>query len=390
MAPQREWFEKDYYKVLGVAENADHKEIAKAYRKLAKQFHPDANPGSEDRFKDVSAAYDVLGDEAKRKEYDEVRRMGAAGNPFAGMAGGARPGGAGFGTNFRVDDLGDLLGNIFGRSGRTRAGGPGAGAAGTRAGGASSVAARGADLETSLHLSFMDAVHGLTTTVNVTSEVTCHTCHGNGAAPGTAPTVCPVCGGRGVVNDNQGLFSFSQPCQACRGTGFKIEHPCPTCYGTGVEYAARQVKVRIPAGVEDGQRIRVKGRGGAGRGGAPAGNLLVVVHVEAHPLFGRKGRDLTVTAPVTFPEAALGTTITVPTLDKPVKLKVPAGTRSGRTFRVRGRGVSGSGSHPAGDLLVTVDVAVPSELTPEEKDAVAGLAAMMDGERLRQAQWGDT
>jgi molecular chaperone DnaJ len=387
VAPQREWFEKDYYKVLGVAENADHKEIAKAYRKLAKQYHPDANPGSEDRFKEISAAYDVLGDEAKRKEYDEVRRMGAAGNPFAGMADGGRPGGAGgFGANFRVDDLGDLLGNIFGRSGRTGRGG-GAGG-GTRAGTGAATAVHGADLETSLHLSFLDAVNGLTTTVNVTSEVTCHTCHGNGAAPGTAPTLCPVCGGRGVVNDNQGLFSFSQPCQACSGTGFKIEHPCPTCYGTGVEYAARQVKVRIPAGVEDGQRIRVKGRGGAGRGGGPAGNLFVVVHVDPHPVFGRKGKDLTVTAPVTFPEAALGTTITVPTLDKPVKLKVPAGTRSGRTFRVRGRGVPASGG--AGDLLVTVDVAVPSHLTKEEKEAVASLSGLMDGEHLRQAQWGDT
>ncbi len=389
MAPQREWFEKDYYKVLGVADNADHKEIAKAYRKLAKQYHPDANPGSEERFKEISAAYEVLGDEAKRKEYDEVRRVGAAGNPFAGMAGG-RPGAAGgFGANFKVDDLGDLLGNIFGRSGRTARGGPGVGGAGTRPGGGPSMAARGADLETSLHLSFLDAVNGLTTTVNVTSEVTCRTCHGNGSAPGTAPTVCPVCGGRGVINDNQGLFSFSQPCQTCSGSGFKIEHPCTTCHGTGVEYASRQVKVRIPAGVEDGQRIRVKGRGGAGRNGGPAGNLLVVVRVDAHPVFGRRGRDLTVSAPVTFPEAALGTTISVPTLDKPVKLKVPAGTRSGRTFRVRGRGVPAGGSRPAGDLLVTVDVVVPSHLTPEEKDAVASLAGLMDGENLRHAQWGE-
>jgi molecular chaperone DnaJ len=389
VAPQREWFEKDYYKVLGVAENAAQKDIAKAYRKLAKQFHPDANPGSEEQFKEISAAFDVLGDEAKRKEYDEVRRMGAAGNPFATGAG--RPGGAGGfgGGNFRVDDLGDLLGNIFGRNGRGagRSGGsPGSG----RTGGGTGVgaASRGADLETSLHLSFLDAVHGLTTTVNVTSEVACHTCHGNGAAPGTAPTVCPVCGGRGVIQDNQGLFSFSQPCQTCAGSGFKIEHPCPTCFGSGVEYAARQVKVRIPPGVEDGQRIRVKGRGGAGRAGGPAGNLFVVVHVDAHPVFGRRGRDLTVTAPVTFPEAALGTTITVPTLDKAVTLKVPAGTRSGRTFRVRGRGVGAPAGGTAGDLLVTVDVAVPNRMSPEEKEAVDALAGVMDGENLRAAAWG--
>ena len=381
MAPQREWFEKDYYKVLGVSDTATDKEIAKAYRKLAKQYHPDANPGSEDRFKEISAAYEVLGDEARRKEYDEVRRLGAAGNPFANMGGGAgRPGG-GFTGNFRVDDLGDLLGNIFGRSRGGRTGGNAGGGVGATG------ATRGADLETTLHLSFLDAVHGLTTTVNVTSEVACHTCHGNGAAPGTAPTVCPVCGGRGVVQDNQGLFSFSQPCQACSGSGFKVENPCPTCHGTGVEYAARQVKVRIPAGVEDGQRIRVKGRGGAGRAGGPAGNLYVVVHVDPNPVFGRKGKDLTLTVPITFAEAALGTTVTVPTLDKAVTLKVPAGSRSGRTFRVRGRGVPASSG--AGDLLVTVEVAVPERLTADEQKAVAALGDVMKGEELRAGLWGD-
>ena len=390
MAPQREWFEKDYYQVLGVAENADHKEIAKAYRKLAKQYHPDANPGSEERFKEISAAYEVLGDEAKRKEYDEVRRLGAAGNPFAGMAGSGRggAGAGGFGSNFRVDDLGDLLGNIFGRAGRGGRGSAGAGAAAGGAGPSGMAATRGADLETSLHLSFLDAVNGLTTTVNVTSEVTCHTCHGNGAAPGTAPIVCPICGGRGVINDNQGLFSFSQPCQNCGGTGLKVEHPCPTCTGSGVEYSARQVKVRIPAGVEDGQRIRVKGRGGVGRNGGPAGNLFVVVHVDAHPVFGRKGKDLTVIAPVTFPEAALGASITVPTLDKPVTLKVPAGTRSGRTLRVRGRGVPGQNG--SGDLLVSVEVTVPEHLTDEQKEAVSRLAKVTDGASLRSATWGET
>jgi molecular chaperone DnaJ len=388
MAAQREWFEKDYYKVLGVAENASDKDIARAYRKLAKQHHPDANPGSEERFKEISAAYDVLGDPAKRKEYDDVRRLGAAGNPFGAPGAGGRPGG--FAGNFRVDDLGDLLGNIFGRSGRSGRGGAGAGSAGSAGRAAGMAAAKGADLETSLHLSFLDAVNGLTTTVNVTSEVSCRTCHGNGAAPGTAPVVCPICGGRGVIQDNQGMFSFSQPCQNCAGTGFKIEHPCPTCLGSGVEYAARQVKVRIPAGVEDGQRIRVKGRGGVGRHGGPAGNLFVVVHVDPHPVFGRKGKDLTVTAPVTFPEAALGATITVPTLDKPVTLKVPAGTRSGRILRVRGRGVPGTGSTGAGDLLVTVEVTVPEHMTDEQKEAVSRLADLTDGASLRSATWGET
>jgi molecular chaperone DnaJ len=373
MAPQREWFEKDYYKVLGVADKASAKDIGKAYRKLAKQYHPDANPGSEERFKEISAAYDVLGDEAKRKEYDEVRRLGAAGNPFAGA--GDRSGG--FTSSFHVDDLGDLLGNIFGRGAR---GGRGAGR-----GPGSSAAQRGQDLETTLHLSFLDAVNGLTATVNVTSEVACHTCGGSGAAPGTAPVVCDVCGGRGVINDNQGLFSFSQPCQACSGTGLRVETPCPTCLGAGVEFAARQVKVRIPAGVDDGQRIRVKGRGGAGRGGGQPGNLYVVVKVEGHRLFGRRGKDLTLTVPVSFPEAALGTTITVPTLDKPVTLKIPAGSKSGRTFRVRGRGVPISSG--AGDLLVTIEVAVPADLNEAEREAVGALGDLIKGDALRETLW---
>ena len=381
MAPQREWFEKDYYKVLGVSDTATAKEIGRAYRKLAKQYHPDANPGSEERFKEISAAYDVLGDEEKRKEYDEVRRLGASGNIFSGAPGG---GAGGFGGgSFRVDDLGDLIGNIFGRA----TGRGGRGAAGGAPGASTLGPQRGPDLEATLHLSFMDAVNGLTTTVNVTSEVACHTCGGSGAAAGTAPTTCPVCNGRGVVSDNQGLFSFSQPCQACGGSGVRIETPCPTCHGAGVEYAAREVKVRIPAGVEDGQRIRVKGRGGAGRRGGPPGNLYVIVHVDRDAVFGRRGKDLTITAPVTFPEAALGTTITVPTLERPVTLKVPAGTKSGRVLRVRGKGVPASSG--AGDLLVTVEVAVPPKLSEPEREAVQALGDLMKGESLREHLWSD-
>jgi molecular chaperone DnaJ len=375
VAPQREWFEKDYYKVLGVSDTATDKEIGRAYRKLAKQYHPDANPGSEDRFKEISAAYDVLGDSARRKEYDEVRRLGPAGNPFAGM--GSQPNGSNGG--FRVDDLGDLLGNIFGRGNRPGRGGGGAGGA--------RVGQRGLDLETGLHLSFLDAVNGLTTTVNVTSEAPCHTCGGSGAAPGTAPEVCPVCGGRGVINDNQGLFSFSQPCQTCAGTGVRVEHPCPTCRGAGVEHRARQVKVRIPAGVEDGQRIRVKARGGAGRGGAPPGDLYVVVHTDRHPIFGRRGKDLTVTVPVSFPEATLGANVTVPTLDGPVTVKVPAGSRSGRTLRVRGRGVPVSSG--VGDLLATIEVVVPDQLSSEARQSVEALDALIDGDALRAGLWSD-
>jgi molecular chaperone DnaJ len=359
---QREWFEKDYYKVLGVPETATEKEIRRAYRKLAKEHHPDAHPGSEDRFKEISAAYDVLSDAAKRKDYDEVRRLGPmAGGPFGGPGG---PGGSTF--NFSTDDLGDigdLFGNLFGggraRGRSRRGGGPGP--------------QRGADLEAELHLSFLDAVNGLTTTVNLTSEAACHTCHGSGAAPGTSPVVCPECGGRGVLDDNQGLFSFSRACPRCGGRGAVVESPCPTCGGSGLERRPRQVKVRIPAGVDDGQRIRLKGRGGAGRNGGPAGDLYVTVHVTPHPVFKRKGRDLQLTVPVTFPEAALGGEIKVPTLDGgPVTLRIPAGTRSGRTFRVRGRGVPlGKG---VGDLLVTTEVAVPGKLSAAERDAVEALA----------------
>ncbi|MBO0692322.1 MAG: DnaJ domain-containing protein, partial [Acidimicrobiaceae bacterium] len=316
MAPQREWFEKDYYRTLGVSETASAKDIGKAYRKLAKQYHPDANPGSEERFKDISAAYDVLGDEAKRKEYDEVRRMGPAANPFAGAGGAGRAGTAGGGF-FGTEDLSDLLGNIFNRGGRTSS----RNRAGARA------AQKGADLEASLHLSFLDAINGVTTTVNVTSDVACHTCNGTGAAPGASPTLCTVCQGKGVINDNQGLFGFSQPCPNCAGRGFTIDKPCPTCHGLGTERKDRRVKVRIPAGVEDGQRIRIKGRGGPGRNGGEAGDLFVIVHADAHPLFGRRGsKDLTLTVPVSFAEAALGATITVPTLTTPVSLKIPAGT----------------------------------------------------------------
>jgi molecular chaperone DnaJ len=365
MAPQREWFEKDYYKVLGVSDTATDSEIAKAYRKLAKQYHPDAHPGSEERFKEITAAHEVIGDPAKRSEYDEVRKQGVVGNPFAAGGGGA-PGG--FGGGFRVDDLGDLIGNIFNRGGRpgraSSTGGP----------------QRGGDLEAGLTLAFVDAVTGITTTVNVTSEAPCSTCGGSGAAPGTAPVLCATCSGSGVVNDNQGMFSFSRPCPTCGGTGRRVETPCPACQGTGTEVRARQINVRIPAGVTDGQRIRLKARGTPGRNGGPPGDLYVVVHVPAHPVFGRRGSDLTVTVPVTYAEAVLGAQISVPTLERPVTVKVPPASRSGRVLRVRGRGVP---TTPPGDLLVTVEVAVPAEPTPEELDLVRSLAEVSDGEALR-------
>lgn len=373
MAAQREWLEKDYYRVLGVSDTASQKDIKSAYRKLSREYHPDANPGdtaAEERFKEVSAAYDVVGDAEKRKEYDEVRKLGPMGGMFGGAGG---PGGPGAG-GFRVDDIGDLgdvLGGLFGRR-RNRAGGAGAGTG----------PHRGQDLEAELHLAFEDAVHGLTTTIHLTSEAACSTCHGTGAKPGTTPQTCPRCGGRGVLDDNQGFFSFSSPCPQCAGRGYTIDEPCPTCRGTGVEHRPREVKVRIPAGVDDGQRIRLRGRGGPGRNGGRAGDLYVTVRVAPHELFGRKGSDLTLTVPITFPEAALGADVAVPTLDGgPVKVRIPAGTRSGRTFRVRGKGVEAR--RKTGDLLVTVEVAVPQKLSADERKAIEALAAAADGRSPR-------
>jgi molecular chaperone DnaJ len=236
-------------------------------------------------------------------------------------------------------------------------------------------------MEAQLHLSFQDAVHGVTTSVNVPQEVRCSNCRGSGAAPGTSTHTCPRCGGTGSLNDNQGLFSLSTVCPDCMGRGTLFDTPCPVCHGTGSEQKVRSVKVRIPAGVEDGQRIRVKGRGAPGQGMAPPGDLYVVVHVGKHATFGRSGRNLTMTVPITFPEAALGTTVTVPTLDSKVTVKVPAGTQSGRVLRVRGRGVpggSGRNNGKPGDLMVKIDVLVPTELTEEQRAAVESLAAVTE------------
>jgi molecular chaperone DnaJ len=375
LAVQREWFEKDYYKILGVPETATAKEVTRAYRKLARENHPDSQPGdaaAEERFKEISVAYDVIGDAEKRKEYDEARRLGPMGG-FGGPGGGAGGFGGPGGFTFTMDDLGgmggagglgDVLGNLFGggggrvRGGRSRGTGP----------------QRGADLEADLHLGFTDAVAGITTTLHLVSDAVCHVCSGVGAEPGTVPTTCPTCGGRGVIQDDQGFFATSSPCPTCGGRGVRIEHLCANCRGTGVERRPRDVKVRIPAGVKDGQRIRLKGRGDPGRHGGPPGDLYVTCRVASHPHFRMDGRDLRLTLPVTFAEAALGADIDVPTLaDGPVKLRIPPGTRNGRTLRVKGRGVtSAKGS---GDLLVTIEVAVPAKLSDAEREAVEALAA---------------
>jgi molecular chaperone DnaJ len=372
MAAEREWFDKDYYAVLGVPMSAPDKDVARAYKKLAKQFHPDANPGNKDaeeRFKEISAAYDVLGDANKRKEYDEVRRMVASG-VGPGFVGGG-PGGQSFTFDASGADSGilsDLLGGFFG-GGRGRGGGRRAG---------QSAPQRGSDLETDLQIGFDDAVHGVTSTVRFRADAACSTCNGTGAEPGTHPETCPECHGSGQVAVEQGPFSFAQVCPTCSGRGQVVTSPCSTCRGRGVENKPREVKVRIPAGVADGQRIRVKGRGAAGvRGGQP-GDLYVNVRVGAHPVFGRDGDHVTVKVPVTFAEAALGADVRVPTLDGQVTVRIPPGTPSGKVLRVRGKGVPSNNGKSGGDLLVTVDVAVPTELNDEQREALDSLAKVFD------------
>jgi molecular chaperone DnaJ len=373
----KDYIEKDYYKALGVAKNASAAEIKKVYRKLARELHPDKNPGdakAEARFKEVSEAYDVLSDPEKRKEYDEARSLFGAGNlgGFGGFGAGAgagnrRPGN----VNFNVSDLfsggssgniNDLFDGIFGgNAGRT--GGAGTGTGPTR----------GQDLTAEITLDFEQAAQGATLPLRLSGPAACRTCGGIGARPGTAPRRCPNCGGSGFVSRNQGAFGFSEPCVECRGTGQIIDDPCPDCQGSGVTTQTRTINVRIPAGVRDGAKVRIPGKGTPGSRGAPAGDLFVTVHVAPHTLFGRSGDDLTLTVPITFAEAALGTTLRVPTLDGPVALKIAAGTPSGRTLRVRGRGVQSRGRH--GDLLVRVEVAVPAKLDGDSREALEKFAA---------------
>lgn len=374
---ERDYFEKDYYAALGVAKNATTAEIKKAYRKLARDLHPDKNPGNkqaEDKFKSVSEAYDVLSDDKRRKEYDDTRNLMSSG-AFRGFpSGGAgshrggnggfdlsdllRGAGSGSGNTGGDGGLGDLFGNLFGRR-----------SAGSRA----SRGRRGADIETEAELPFRDAAFGTTVSLRLSEQASCPTCHGSGAAPGTSPRLCAVCGGSGLTSRNEGSFAFSEPCAACHGTGSVIDTPCPTCHGSRTVTAPRTVTARIPGGVADGQRIRLAGKGEPGIGGGAAGDLYVVVRVRKDALFGRSGDNLTITVPVTFTEAALGCTLTVPTLEQPVSVKVAAGTASGRKLRVKGKGVRRSNG-ATGDLIVTIEVAVPSKLTPAAREALEAFA----------------
>jgi molecular chaperone DnaJ len=356
---------KSLYDVLGVKKDASEAEIKKAYRKLAREHHPDRNPGdkaAEERFKEVQGAYDVLSDAEKRKEYDTF-----------GSANGRGPAGAGQNVNFDFGDLGDFLGGIF-----NRGTGPAPGRGGQRPRGM-----RGADVEAEVRLSFEDSLRGVETRIPVEVETACSECGGTGAKPGTSPKICPDCGGRGVLSESQGLFALSQPCPRCRGNGTVIEDPCPRCHGSGRERRTKRYTVKIPAGVKDGTRIRLKGKGEPGMNGGQPGDLYVVTRVEPSPLYERRGADLVVNVPVTYAEAALGASVEVPTPEGAVSLKVPAGSEDGKLLRIRGRGapkLSGSGR---GDVLARVRVSVPKKLSKRERELLEELQKV-SGENPRE------
>jgi molecular chaperone DnaJ len=363
----KDYLEKDFYKTLGVSKGASADEIKKSYRKLARKYHPDANEGdpkAEARFKEISEAYTVLSDDKRRKEYDEARSL---------FGGGMRMPGSGTGTGGGYNiDFGDLFGNAGGAGGRL--GDLLGGVFGNRGGTTTSRTRprRGADVETETTLSFADAINGTTVPLRLTGEGPCPVCKGTGAKAGTVPRVCPTCEGTGQGSRNLGSFAFSEPCRTCRGRGLVVDDPCQTCSGSGRAMSTRTIQARIPAGVEDGGRIKLAGKGARGENGGPAGDLYVRVHVTPHPrgVFGRSGANLTVSVPVTFTEAALGAEIKVPSLGgMPVSLRIPAGTPSGRTFRVRGKGVRRKDG-TAGDMLVTVAVQVPQQLSDKARDAL--------------------
>jgi molecular chaperone DnaJ len=353
-------YQKDYYKTLGVPKTATAAEIKKSYRELARKWHPDANKGSadaEERFKEITEAYNVLSDVKQRKEYDEARSM------FGGfrVPAGSRPGQGGtfdlgdlFGGN---DGLGDVLGGIFRN----------------RPGTASSRARRGADVETETTLAFGDAIEG-----------PCLVCGGTGAKSGTVPKVCPDCHGTGQQSRNLGGFGLSEPCKTCRGRGLVVEDPCPACSGSGRAMSSRTIQARIPAGVADGQRIKIPGKGAPGEHGGKAGDLYVRVHVTPHGVFGRSGENLTVTVPVTITELALGAVIKVPTHRGPaVTVRIPPGTPNGKVFRVAGRGVRRKDG-TLGSLLATVDVTVPHDLSSKAKSALEDLRIATAGPDPRE------
>lgn len=353
---------RDFYDALGVSRKASAEEIKKAYRKLARTYHPDRNPDdakAEDRFKEIQEAYDTLSDPEKRRQYD-------AGGMFAGFGGGRGAPGPG---NFAAD-----IGDIFSSFIRGRGGPP------------QPESARGRDLETEVRLSFEQAMEGTELSVTVPKLATCKTCSGTGAKPGTAPIVCPRCGGRGIDSESQGFFSISQPCPRCGGAGQVIEDPCPTCGGSGLTQQRKRYRVRIPAGVHDGSRIRVAGKGEDGpRGGAP-GDLYVITRVEASPVFNQRADgNLDVTVPITIPEALTGATVEVPTLNGTKRIRVPAGTQHGTVQRLRGEGPAKPRGRGRGDILYRLEVEMPRDLSREQKRALEDFADSLNDHDPREA-----
>jgi len=335
------------YESLGVAKNASQDEIKKAYRKLARQYHQDKNPGdasAEAKFKEIQTAYDVLSEPEKRKQYD---RIGSAN----GRRGGAPN--ADF-SDFEFGDLGDIFGGIFGRGARQQA---------------PPRAQRGNDIEAVVNLSFEDSLKGVQTQIPVEVDAACPQCNGTGAEPGTAPIICPECNGRGVISESQGLFGLSRPCPRCRGNGTVIEQPCSRCHGSGRERRTKRYTVKIPAGVKDGTRIRLKGKGEPGVNGGPAGDLQVITRVAPSPVYKRRGEgDLEVEVPVSFATAALGGSVEVATPDGPVALKIPAGSEDGKLLRIKGRGapkLKGSGK---GDVVARLSIEVPKKLNKKQRE----------------------
>jgi len=358
---------KDYYRILGVDKKASEKEIKDAYRRLARKYHPDTNPGdksSEEKFKEISEAYEVLSNPEKRKQYDSGMMFAGAGGagsgfgPFDFSGFGARPGSRTYTYTGDLGDLGDLF-NLFGGLG-----------AGT---GRSRRTRKGNDLSTEVTISFEEALEGVTVPLTVSGKSVCPSCKGSGAKAGTLPKTCPTCNGRGTVSQNQGPFAFSRPCPACGGRGTVIEEPCPTCRGMGAVEKPRNIKVKIPAGIKDGGKVRFPGKGEAGPPGSAPGDLLVKVHVRPHKFFRRKNGDILLDLPLTFPEAALGTSVEVPTVNGKVKLKIPAGTTDGRKFRLRGKGAPKPKGKGHGDMIVTARVVVPKKLSAKEKELIKKL-----------------
>jgi molecular chaperone DnaJ len=339
---------KDYYEVLGVNRDASEEEIKKAFKKLAMKFHPDRNPDNpkaEESFKEAKEAYEILSDDQKRAAYDQYGHAGVD----QSMGGGA--GFGGFNSGNFSDAFGDIFGDIFGGGRNQR-----------------SNVYRGADLRYNLEISLEDAAKGTETKIRIPVQTTCETCHGSGARPGTSPVTCTTCNGHGQVRMQQGFFSVQQTCPKCHGTGKMVKDPCPTCHGGGRVKQNKTLNVKIPAGVDEGDRIRLSGEGEAGVNGGPTGDLYVVVHLKEHPIFQREGANLHCEMPISFSTAALGGEIEVPTLDGAAKMKIPAETQTGSVFRLRGKGIKPLRSSEHGDLMVHVVVETPVRLTEKQKE----------------------